>query len=69
MDGLSFANATNKKGIDYMIQILKMYQDNYPGILETIYIINISNYFLIPCSIVKSCLSSSFVSRVQFYGT
>ncbi|GFS98171.1 retinal-binding protein [Nephila pilipes] len=69
MEGLTFANATDKKGIDYIIRILKSYQDYYPGILKTIYVINISTYFLIPCSIVKSCLSSSFVSRVQFYGT
>ncbi|GBN46906.1 Putative SEC14-like protein 6, partial [Araneus ventricosus] len=68
MDQLTFANATDKKGIEYMIKYFKVCQDFYPGIMETMFVINISSYFMIPLSIVKSCLSTSFISLVQFHG-
>ncbi|GIY49166.1 retinal-binding protein [Caerostris extrusa] len=66
MEGLSFANATDKKGLEYLIRMLRILQDFYPGLIRTAYIINISAYFMIPCSIVKSCLSAAYVSRAQF---
>ncbi|CAL1296149.1 unnamed protein product [Larinioides sclopetarius] len=69
MDQLTFANATDKKGIEYMIRYFKVCQDFYPGIIDTMFVINISSYFMIPLSIVKSCLSASFISLVQFHGT
>ncbi|KAF8794825.1 SEC14-like protein 2 [Argiope bruennichi] len=69
MDQLTFANATDKKGLEYLIRILKVCQDYYPGIIKTIYIINVSSYFMIPLSIVKTYLSSSFISLAQLYGT
>ncbi|GIY47310.1 retinal-binding protein [Caerostris darwini] len=68
MEGLSFANATDKKGLEYLIRMLRILQDFYPGLIRTAYIINISAYFMIPCSIVKSCLSAAYVSRAQFFG-
>ncbi|CAL1296147.1 unnamed protein product [Larinioides sclopetarius] len=42
MEGLSFANATDKK---------------------------VSAYFMIPCNIVKSCLSAAYVERAKFFGS
>ncbi|CAL1296150.1 unnamed protein product [Larinioides sclopetarius] len=68
MDQLSFATATDKKGLEYVIRCLKVCQDCYPGVLSAIYIINISSYFMIPLSIAKSFLSNSFISLAQMFG-
>ncbi|XP_055931809.1 SEC14-like protein 2 [Argiope bruennichi] len=69
MDQLTFANATDKKAIEYMIKYFKVCQDFYPGMIDVMYVINISSYFMIPLSIAKSCLSADFISLVQFHGT
>ncbi|KAF8794823.1 retinal-binding protein-like [Argiope bruennichi] len=69
MEGLSFANATDKKGLEYLIRSLRITQNYYPGLIKGAYIINISGYFMIPCNIVKSCLSAAYVERAKFFGS
>ncbi|GIY41088.1 retinal-binding protein [Caerostris extrusa] len=68
MDQLTFANATDKKGIEYMIRVLKICEECYSGFLIAFHVINVSSYFMIPLAIVKSYLSTSFMSLAHFYG-
>ncbi|GFW93983.1 SEC14-like protein 2 [Trichonephila clavipes] len=69
MEGLTFANATDKKGIEYMILGLTIFQNHYPVLIGSVYVINISSYFMIPCSIVKSCLSPASLEKIHLMGT
>ncbi|GBN79275.1 hypothetical protein AVEN_223684-1, partial [Araneus ventricosus] len=41
MEGLSFANATDKKGLEYLIRVLRITQNYYPCLIRSAYIINI----------------------------
>ncbi|GFY76088.1 retinal-binding protein, partial [Trichonephila inaurata madagascariensis] len=56
MEGLTFANATDKK-------------ESYPVLIGSVYVINISSYFMIPCSIVRSCLSPASLEKIHLMGT
>ncbi|PRD32908.1 UNVERIFIED_CONTAM: hypothetical protein NCL1_19061 [Trichonephila clavipes] len=40
MEGLTFANATDKKGIEYMILGLTIFQNHYPVLIGSVYVIN-----------------------------
>ncbi|CAL1296152.1 unnamed protein product [Larinioides sclopetarius] len=69
MDGLTFGTATYKKGIETVIKLLKMQQDNYPERMKAFYIINASSLFTMPFNIVKSFLNSRMLSKFHVYGT
>ncbi|CAL1284601.1 unnamed protein product [Larinioides sclopetarius] len=69
MEGLTFGNATCKKGIETSIKILKIHQDNYPEGLKALYIINASSLFTLPFNILKSFLNSRMLSKIHVYGS
>ncbi|GBM87776.1 hypothetical protein AVEN_149276-1, partial [Araneus ventricosus] len=68
MDGLTFGTATYKKGIETVIKLLKMQQDNYPERMKAFYIINASSLFTMPFNIVKSFLNPRMLSKFHVYG-
>ncbi|GFS98173.1 SEC14-like protein 2 [Nephila pilipes] len=69
MEGLTFGNATHKKGIETMIKLLKVQQDNYPERIKGFYIINASSLFTIPFSMLKTFLNARMLSKFHVYGT
>ncbi|GFQ86797.1 retinal-binding protein, partial [Trichonephila clavata] len=63
---LPFSTATDKKAIEHTIYLAKMYQDNYPEMLKSAYVINISPYFTLVFNIVKVFLAASIMKKCHF---
>ncbi|GFR19083.1 SEC14-like protein 2 [Trichonephila clavata] len=56
-------------GIETLIKLLKMQQDNYPERIKSFYMINASSIFTIPFSILKAFLTARMLSKFRVYGT
>ncbi|GFX13354.1 SEC14-like protein 3 [Trichonephila clavipes] len=63
---LPFSTATDKKALEHTIYLAKMYQDNYPEMLKSAYVINISPYFTLVFNIVKVFLAASIMKKCHF---
>ncbi|KAG8180409.1 hypothetical protein JTE90_022758 [Oedothorax gibbosus] len=69
MNGLTFANATDKKGIETAIRLIKINQDIYPERLKLAFLINASNLFTFPFNIVKNFIAAKVIHKFRVYGT
>ncbi|GFS67828.1 SEC14-like protein 2 [Nephila pilipes] len=69
LEGLTFANATDKKSIETLIQFFKTYTDNYPETLKYVFVINAPVYFNILFSVIKPILPPIVIQKIRVYGT
>ncbi|XP_042905286.1 SEC14-like protein 2 isoform X2 [Parasteatoda tepidariorum] len=69
LEHMTLAKATHKKSIEYYLQGLSIFQDNFPEILKSVYIVNASVYFTMVFSVVQRMLSGSILSKIHVYGT
>ncbi|XP_055928234.1 SEC14-like protein 2 [Argiope bruennichi] len=67
-ENFSLASATDKKAIDVLITLVKMYDANYPERLKTGYLINASFYFTIIWSVIKPFLSAETNRKIKIFG-
>ncbi|CAL1263341.1 unnamed protein product [Larinioides sclopetarius] len=67
-DNFSLSSATDKKTIDVLITLIKMYDANYPERLKTGYLINASFYFTVIWSIIKPFLSAETNRKIKIFG-
>ncbi|KAF8792138.1 SEC14-like protein 2 like protein [Argiope bruennichi] len=66
-ENLTFANATNKKMLETALFFAKMFQDNYPERIKSIYFINTSLYFTLAFNVIKHVLASVVLSKIRCY--
>ncbi|XP_035216588.1 SEC14-like protein 2 [Stegodyphus dumicola] len=66
MEGLSFSKATDRTLIANFMQLSKIYQDNYPEMLKTLFVLNPPMFITIPFAIIKTCLTGTLVSKINF---
>nr|XP_042905283.1 retinal-binding protein [Parasteatoda tepidariorum] len=69
MKDFSFATATDKHLISEIIYLLNIYQDNYPERLQNVFLINVSSYFVLVFSILKSFLSVGLIAKISIYSS
>ncbi|XP_071039298.1 retinal-binding protein-like [Parasteatoda tepidariorum] len=69
LKNLSFAVAADKRLISELMNMAKLYQDNYPERLKQIVVINVPSYFAICFNFIKTVLAASILNRIQIYGS
>ncbi|GFT32504.1 SEC14-like protein 2 [Nephila pilipes] len=67
-ENFTFANATDKLSIEVLINLIKMYDANYPERLKTGYLINASFYFTICWAVIKPFLSPATYNKIKIFG-
>ncbi|CAL1263342.1 unnamed protein product, partial [Larinioides sclopetarius] len=67
-NNFSLASATDKKTIDVLVTLVKMYDANYPERLKAAYLINSSFYFTILWSVIKPFLSAETAKKIKIFG-
>ncbi|GIY10901.1 hypothetical protein CDAR_369261 [Caerostris darwini] len=60
--------ATNKAVLELLLLAVKMYQDNYPERIKSIYIINASIYFSMIFTFVKSFIAPAVLAKLHIFG-
>ncbi|KAG8177216.1 hypothetical protein JTE90_022090 [Oedothorax gibbosus] len=68
-EGLDFATATNRKGIELMVRIIRFGQDMFPERLKAVFLIKAPSLFSIPYRIVKNFLAPETQEKIQFFST
>ncbi|GFT49340.1 SEC14-like protein 2, partial [Nephila pilipes] len=66
---LSFLTATHRKSIEFALFCLKAYQDNFPERLKFCFIINVSAYFYLAFSIMKTVIAASIHEKFKIYAS
>ncbi|GFT82402.1 retinal-binding protein [Nephila pilipes] len=66
---LSFLTATHRKSIEFTLFCIKIYQDNFPERLKCCFIINVSTYFYLAFSIMKTAIAASILEKFKIYAS
>nr|XP_042901789.1 SEC14-like protein 2 [Parasteatoda tepidariorum] len=64
----TFAQATHKPSLEFLLNVFQIYEANYPERLKAAIIINTSIYFNLLYSVIKPLLSGATVQKVFIYG-
>ncbi|KAF8794831.1 SEC14-like protein 2 like protein [Argiope bruennichi] len=69
MDKMTLAKATDRYSIEHFLIAVNIFQDNYPELLKSVYVINASTYFTMVFPVVKAILSGSILGKLKIFGT
>ncbi|KAB7505100.1 Ectonucleoside triphosphate diphosphohydrolase 5, partial [Armadillidium nasatum] len=69
MDNFSFREFTWKPCLDSVLELVQMYEANYPEILKYMFIINAPKIFSAAFAIVKTFMSENTIRKVKIFGT
>ncbi|GFS67840.1 SEC14-like protein 2 [Nephila pilipes] len=67
--GFSFVKATHKELLETLVQFALIFQDNYPERIKKVIFINVSTYFTLAFSIVKTVLAAALIKKMTFFGS
>ncbi|KAG8180421.1 hypothetical protein JTE90_022770 [Oedothorax gibbosus] len=68
-ESFTFANATFKPVIHYLVGLMSMYEGNYPERLKSAHLINGSMIFSICFAMFKPFFTGNTLSKVNYYGS
>lgn len=66
--GFSFLKATHKEFLETLVQFALIFQDNYPERIKKVIFINVSTYFTLAFSVVKTVLAAALIQKMKFFG-
>ncbi|KAG8185545.1 hypothetical protein JTE90_017551 [Oedothorax gibbosus] len=66
-EGLSFATATNIKGIELMVRVVGFVQDMFPERMKAVFLINAPTPLKMPYRVIKSFLAPETQEKIQFF--
>ncbi|GFQ67238.1 SEC14-like protein 2, partial [Trichonephila clavata] len=67
-ENVTLSKATHKKSIEMSLEFCQMFQDNYPERVKRIYHINVSIYYTLIMSIMKTVLASPLLKKCLCFG-
>ncbi|GFQ83767.1 SEC14-like protein 4 [Trichonephila clavata] len=65
----SFLKATHKEFIECFIQFALIFQDNYPERIKKVIFLNVSTYFTLAFSVIKTVLAAALLQKMKFFGS
>lgn len=68
MEGFSFWQLSSLEVVSALTEVVRMYEDNFPEILEEAYIVNAPSLFPILWNIIKPLLTQRTMSKVHVFG-
>ncbi|XP_057372014.1 SEC14-like protein 2 [Daphnia carinata] len=67
MDGFSMRHITYKPGIDTVLQLLQVYEANYPELLRRVFVINAPKVFAVLYSMMKPLMHEKTANKVHVF--
>ncbi|KAG8190658.1 hypothetical protein JTE90_001267 [Oedothorax gibbosus] len=68
-DEFSFANATNKKGLEYLVYHSRTFQDNYPEMVKCFAVINANSFFSMFFAVLKPWVAPVVLEKIRVFGS
>lgn len=68
MDGFSFWQLSSVEVVSTLIEAVRMFEDNYPEILEELFVINAPSLFPMLWNIIKPLLTQRTIDKIHIFG-
>lgn len=68
LEGFSIREFTWKPALDMIVNLMQVYEANYPELLRVAYVINAPKVFTIAYALIKPFLHEATISKVQIFG-
>lgn len=68
MDGFSFWQLSSVEVVSTLVDAVRMFEDNYPEILEELFVINAPSLFPMVWNIIKPLLTQRTIDKIHIFG-
>lgn len=68
MDGFSFWNFSSLEVVSLATELVHMYEDNYPEILQEVFVVNAPSVFPLLWNILKPLLTQRTIDKIHIFG-
>lgn len=68
MDNFSFWNFSSLEVVTLATEVVRMYEDNYPEILQEVFIVNAPSVFPLLWNIIKPLLTQRTIDKIHIFG-